>query len=98
MTTPEIRLRRQALRTIGLCTLAMAGLVVAAPALAEGGAVGDAPLLKAGEKAPQFGPVKLHNPAEAGMQTFVLGKYAGDEPETATKGVLISFFATWCGP
>lgn len=54
--------------------------------------------LKTGDKAPQFGPVKLHNGAEAGMQTFVLGKYAGDEPEGATKGVLISFFATWCGP
>lgn len=75
-----------------------AGLVAGGVARADEHAKADPPILKAGDAAPQFGPVKLHNPAEAGMPTFTLGKYAGEEPETATKAVLISFFATWCGP
>ncbi len=74
-------------------------LMASAPLLARAAAEAEAPLLKVGEKAPQFGPVKLHNPDEAGMNTFSLGLYAGDEPEVpGVKAVLVSFFATWCGP
>ncbi|MBI5300252.1 MAG: TlpA family protein disulfide reductase [Deltaproteobacteria bacterium] len=56
-----------------------------------------APVLSVGEQAPMFGPMKLHNPQEAGMTSFTLSRYVGEEPDGDTKGVLISFFATWCG-
>jgi thiol-disulfide isomerase/thioredoxin len=89
----------------GLLGAALACAVVfAPPARAEEPAVphatspADPPLLHVGERAPSFGPVKLHNPTEAGMPSFILGRYVGDEPETPAKAVLISFFATWCGP
>ncbi len=56
------------------------------------------PLLKVGDDAPRFGPMLLHNPAAAGMRTFTLGDFVGDDASTPAKGVLLSFFASWCGP
>ena len=77
--------------------LLVAALGLVGPASA-GETKGDAPLHKAGDVAPRFGPVRLHNPEKAGMPTFILGRFAGENPETPAKGVQISFFATWCGP
>lgn len=76
--------------------IGLLAIVAAAQARADGAP--QPTLLKAGDAAPVFGPVKLHNPAEAGMANFTLSNYVGDEAEKPVKAVLISFFATWCGP
>lgn len=55
-------------------------------------------LLNAGDLAPRFGPMKLHNADAAQMKSFTLSKFVGPDAETPSKAVLISFFATWCGP
>lgn len=58
----------------------------------------DPPVLKVGEDAPVFSGV-LHNPAEAGRDTVDLSAMVGADAEAdGTKVVLLSFFATWCGP
>lgn len=84
---------------LGIRTASFAALVLA-PMLALAGDVGEAtpPKLKAGDDAPAFGPMKVLNAQDAGMPNFVLGRFAGESPETPAKGVLVSFFATWCGP
>ncbi len=78
--------------------LSLAALLLSPIARAGEAAAGDAPLLKVGDPAPLFGPVKLHNPTEAGVPMFTLSRHVGDEAEDPAKVVLISFFATWCGP
>lgn len=90
--------RRFEVRKSGLALVAGFACVLAASTALAAGGPADSPLLKEGDRAPQFGPVKTHNPEEAGVRTFILGHHAGDAPELATKGVLISFFATWCAP
>lgn len=54
--------------------------------------------LQTGQKAPRFGPMKLHNAELAEMETFTLAHYVGDSAKTPAKAVLVSFFATWCEP
>jgi len=55
-------------------------------------------VLDAGDVAPRFGPMKLHNAEAAQMKSFTLSKFVGADAEKPSKVVLISFFATWCGP
>jgi thiol-disulfide isomerase/thioredoxin len=56
------------------------------------------PLLKLGDDAPIFNGL-LHNPKEAGLTNVDLAAWVGgDAEEPGVRLVLISFFATWCGP
>lgn len=52
------------------------------------------PVLHIGDQAPNF-YLKVVNAKEIGQRRVVLKKLFQDE---ATKGVIISFFATWCAP
>lgn len=76
----------------------IAGLMVTAPAAADEAKAAEKPLLSAGDVAPRFGPMKLHNAELADMRSFTLSKFVGAQPETPAKAVLVSFFATWCAP
>jgi thiol-disulfide isomerase/thioredoxin len=56
------------------------------------------PVLKIGDDAPIFNGL-LHNAAEAGVEHVDLSSLVGsDAEEPGVKLVLVSFFATWCGP
>jgi len=56
------------------------------------------PVLKIGDDAPIFNGL-LHNAAEAGVEHVDLSSLVGaDADEPGVKLVLVSFFATWCGP
>jgi thiol-disulfide isomerase/thioredoxin len=56
------------------------------------------PVLKAGDDAPIFNGL-LHNAAQAGVDHLDLSSLVGsDADEPGVKLVLVSFFATWCGP
>ncbi len=56
------------------------------------------PVLKIGDEAPIFNGL-LHNAAEAGADHIDLSSLVGsDADEPGVKLVLVSFFATWCGP
>jgi thiol-disulfide isomerase/thioredoxin len=56
------------------------------------------PVLKIGDDAPIFNGL-LHNPTEAGVEHVDLSSLVGsDAEEPGVKLVLVSFFATWCGP
>lgn len=56
------------------------------------------PVLKIGDEAPIFNGL-LHNSAEAGADHIDLSSLVGsDADEPGVKLVLVSFFATWCGP
>ena len=70
----------------------IAALLIAAAALAEPA------FLHEGDEAPAFnGP--LYNPEAAGVRNFDLASLVGDSAEDeGAKAVLVSFFATWCGP
>jgi thiol-disulfide isomerase/thioredoxin len=58
----------------------------------------DPPVLHLADEAPIFNAV-LHNPKEAGVEHLDLSSMVGaDAEEPGVKVVLISFFATWCGP
>jgi thiol-disulfide isomerase/thioredoxin len=60
----------------------------------------DPPVLNVGDDAPMFAGA-LHDPDDANMSRIDLSSLVGpeaDADQAATKAVLISFFATWCGP
>jgi thiol-disulfide isomerase/thioredoxin len=58
----------------------------------------DPPLLHLGDEAPLFSGA-LHNPKEAGQEHVDLSSLVGaDAEENGARAVLITFFATWCGP
>lgn len=92
------------MRTTGLFA---AGLLVAVgatvlaggrAAAGEGAAKGGPPVLKPGDAAPEF-KLEVKNAPAAGMPRFILSTHVGpDASAPATKGVLVSFFATYCGP
>ena len=70
---------------------ALAAVLSAAPALA-------ADEVGVGLPAPAFS-LKTLNPEASGQTWVALDRYAGDEPEDAgSKAVLLTFFASWCGP
>lgn len=86
---------------IVLVTVVLVAVVLASGGRAvasEAPARVDAPVLKVGDEAPRFNlPVK--NPDAAGLKHFGLANFVGpDAANAATKGLLVSFFATWCGP
>jgi thiol-disulfide isomerase/thioredoxin len=89
------------MRTVRTVAALVTGAVLVLPgARASAGDVvvtADPPLLKAGDPAPEF-KLEVKNPAAAGVPRFVLSNHAGPDASAATKGVLVSFFATYCGP
>ena len=51
-----------------------------------------------GQAAPSF-QLRAMNPASAGREWVRLDRFAGEEPDdAASRAVLLSFFASWCGP
>jgi len=67
-------------------------LLLAAPARA------DEELPAEGGRAPSF-QLRAMNPQDAGREWVSLDRYAGEEPEDpGSRAVLLSFFASWCGP
>ncbi len=73
-------------------------LTVAALLLASASA--NAPLLKIGDEAPMF-RLPTHNPQASKMGSVALGNLVGPDADDDAKDVrvvLLSFFATWCGP
>src|SRR5574342_510778 len=70
---------------------ALALLLAALPAAAEEEAA-------EGQAAPRF-QLRTMNPAAAGREWVRLDRFVGAEPEDgAARAVLLSFFASWCGP
>jgi thiol-disulfide isomerase/thioredoxin len=81
-----------------LAALAAAASLLLGPRAGRAGPDLDPPLLHLGDEAPRFTAL-LHNPKEAGAASFDLSSVAGPEAEVpGVKLVLLSFFATWCGP
>jgi thiol-disulfide isomerase/thioredoxin len=80
---------RLAAAVLGLCGL------LAAPALPAGAEEDEVAL---GQPAPPFS-LKVLNPVAAQATRFALDSVAGEEPEDpGSRVVLLSFFASWCGP
>ena len=78
-----------------LAALATAALLLAVPAAAP--ALGEEEL-GVGLPAPGFS-LKTLNPDVAGLTWLALDRYVGEEAEDpGAKVVLLSFFASWCGP
>jgi peroxiredoxin len=72
--------------------------VAAVPLVAGASGVGDAPTVKVGDPAPTF-RLPTYNPEEAKVAFVALDTLVGPEStDAATRAVLVSFFATWCGP
>jgi thiol-disulfide isomerase/thioredoxin len=61
-------------------------------------AVADDDLPAEGQQAPSF-QLRALNPEDAGGEFLRLDRFAGEEPEDpGSRAVLLSFFASWCGP
>jgi thiol-disulfide isomerase/thioredoxin len=81
--------------TMPLAAAALAAALLAAPAAAA--AMGEEEI-GVGLPAPGFS-LKTLNPEVAGLTWLALDRYLGEEAEDpGAKVVLLSFFASWCGP
>ena len=66
---------------------------------AQEAVVADPPLLHVGDEVPLLFNGLLHNAKEAGLEHVDLRSLVGpDADDPGSKVVLLSFFATWCGP